>query len=247
MDGEKRQGAYGKSRLVLMAVDPYSIYAYWEVMRQDLEEAEKAAGKTTPVIRFYKLRKTSLEDTTAEWFDVEVDIRSRSCYVRLWSSEPAYEADLALRRIDGTIVRLARASILDMPRAVPTIGVKQHFMKVDEATATAEIVPSPVPSSKFSHRTSARPANQPDVASSGGKPGDFTESVRKKLGTLYASRHWRSRGKSAEYKAMHSDDLPLSGVSPPDLTAMAENNLVTGLSSVSLEKDQEQGGSGTEK
>ena len=66
--------AYGKTRLVLLPVDPYLIHAYWEVAPEQLKEA---------TLRFYRSKPL-------DYFDVPVDLQSRKSYVRLWRPKESH-------------------------------------------------------------------------------------------------------------------------------------------------------------
>ena len=119
--------AYGKTRLVLLPVDPYFIHAYWEVAPEQLKEA---------TLRFYRSKPV-------DYFDVPVDLQSRKCYVHLWRPEESLYADLLLKRNDGTLVSLVRSRVIHMPPAQPKVSIEQHFMRVEPAERRAEIVPPP--------------------------------------------------------------------------------------------------------
>jgi uncharacterized protein len=118
---------YGKTRLVLLPVDPYFIHAYWEVAPEQLKEA---------TLRFYRSKPV-------DYFDVPVDLQSRKCYVHLWRPEESLYADLLLKRNDGTLVSLVRSRVIHMPPAQPKMSIEQHFMRVEPAERRAEIVPPP--------------------------------------------------------------------------------------------------------
>src|SRR5215475_13350965 len=80
--------SYGKSRLVLMPVDPYLMYAYW-----DLAADPPPTAGARAVLRFHE---------ASHPFDVEVDLAAGKWYVHLWSAAKIYEADLGLRGEDGS-------------------------------------------------------------------------------------------------------------------------------------------------
>jgi hypothetical protein len=95
---------YGKSRLVLLPVDPYLMYVYWE-----LADPPPAAGARA-VLRVYEAGRP---------FDVEVDLAAGKWYVHLWSSDKVYQADLGLRGVDGAFVILAQSNTVNTPPANP--------------------------------------------------------------------------------------------------------------------------------
>lgn len=211
MDDSGLAGAYGRTRLVLLVVDPHLIHAYWEIARSRLRDVKKKAASGQLVLRFYRGKQDS--------FDVDIDLESRNWYVHLWSPEESLYADLAVKMNDGTLIRLARSKAVHLPRTRPVIGIEQHFMKVDAAERHAKLVPPP----PVEHETPRPPA----------APIDFPAIVSEKLRQVYASVAWRP--------PIEPEAEPLSDVAPQttagkstDLTAIAEEGLTPGLSSGEL-------------
>ena len=207
MDESSLPGAYGKTRLVLLVVDPHLIHAYWEIARSRLRDVKRKAALGHVVLRFY----TGKQDS----FDVDIELQARNWYVHLWSPEESLYADLAVKMNDGTLIRLARSKVVHLPRTRPVIAIEQHFMKVDAAERHAELVPAP----PVEHQT-PRP---------GGAPIDYPAIVTERLRQVYASAAWRP---AIEPGAEPVTPLPVE--TPSDLTAIAEEKLTTGLSSGEL-------------
>jgi hypothetical protein len=255
MNNDKGAVAYGKSRLVLLPVDPYLIHAYWQIVPRELHEAKTQAGAARAVLRFYKIGKTRPKDAPADWFDVEVDLQSPNWYVHLWSAEHAYRVDLALKKKDGSLVRMVTAQVVQMPRTVPAIAVDQHFMKVEVVKPEPESVPPPAPAPVSvlverpqPQRIPSQSVNRPTVRSTVAKPIDSSEIVREKLRKLYASLQWRRSDHILEPETRPEQRSDLStSEARVDLTAKAEKNLVPGLSSASLQKDDQESGRSSKK
>src|SRR6266481_4377353 len=112
MDDYRLPAVYGKSRLVLLAVHPYLIHAYWEIAPGDFDKAKEQPEEAREVLRFYKMGRTAGEDALPDYFDVEIDLQARNWYVHLWSAEESYFADLALKRKDGTLILLVRSQVV---------------------------------------------------------------------------------------------------------------------------------------
>ena len=200
-------GSYGKTRLVLLVVDPHLIHAYWEIARSRLRDVKRKAALGQVVLRFYSGKQDS--------FDVDIELHARNWYVHLWSPEESLYADLAVKMNDGTLIRLARSKVVRLPRTRPVIAIEQHFMKVDPAERRAELVAAlPV-----EHQT-PRP---------GGAPIDYPAIVTERLRQVYASAAWRP---AVEPGAEPVSPIPVE--TPSDLTAIAEEKLTTGLSSGEL-------------
>jgi hypothetical protein len=143
MDDPRLPGSYGKTRLVLLVVDPYLIHAYWEVAPEKLQDANEPVGLNKGVLRFYRRSETAPEDTLRDSFDIEVELQSRNWYVHLWSPEESLYADLSLKRNDGTLVRLVRSQVVHMPRTRPAVTIDERFMRVEATERRAQIVPAP--------------------------------------------------------------------------------------------------------
>jgi hypothetical protein len=103
--------SYGKNRLVLMPVDPYRIYAYWELTGDPPPTAGSRA-----VLR---LHESGAATNVTRPFDVDVDLAEGKSYVHLWSAERTYRADLGLRGEDGAFVLLAQSNTITSPSAAP--------------------------------------------------------------------------------------------------------------------------------
>ena len=200
-------GVYGKTRLVLLVVDPHLIHAYWEIARSRLRDVKRKAALGQVVLRFYSGKQDS--------FDVDIDLQARNWYVHLWSPEESLYADLAVKMNDGTIIRLARSKVVHLPRTRPVIAIEQHFMKVDPAERHAELVPAP--------------PVEPQTPRPGGAPIDYPAIVTERLRQVYASTAWRP---AIEPGAEPVSPIPVE--TPSDLTAIAEEKLTTGLSSGEL-------------
>src|SRR5262245_61579892 len=130
MSDHNLPAAYGKTHLVLLAVNPYLIHAYWEVAPEKLKEAKERAGEAQAVLRFYKVGRSAIENPS-ESFDIEIDLQSPNWYVHLWSAEESYRADLALKRNDGTVITLVQSQMVQMPRTRPVLAPDQSFMRVE--------------------------------------------------------------------------------------------------------------------
>jgi hypothetical protein len=237
MDDPKLPGSYGKTRLVLLVVDPYLIHAYWEVAPERLREAIEPAEQNKGVLRFYKGSETSGKGTQRESFDIEIDLQSSNWYVHLWSPEESLYADLSVKRSDGTLIRLIRSQVVHIPRTRPAVAIDQHFMKVEATERRAEIVSAPPPSAQH-HRPPegmAIPSNElhaPPVA----KPIDSTQIVRETLKEAYASVQWRRSRSEPETVRAFSTPPPARAVA--DLTSIAEAKLAAGLFSGVLQKNR---------
>jgi len=233
--------SYGKTRVVLLVVDPNLVHSYWEVTPQQLRQAESQIGESSqPVLRFYG---------AGESFDVEVDLRSRNWYVPLWSSGKSYYVDLGLRGESGSFARLARSNSVHVPRALPVIEVEERFMRVEAPAQRAETI-APPPYRKPIRPQALRQApllrTMPAAAAPYGNPevmidlrgepalqnpGNSSEILRRKLEEFYALRDEPLKPEEAPATEANGFEAQRHH---PDLTELAETHQAMGLSSASL-------------
>jgi hypothetical protein len=239
--------SYGRTRLVMLPVDPYLVYAYWEVRPDELAETRTRVrdhqDSARAVLRFHDaLSGRASEQGTTSYFDVDVDLQRGNSYVHLWSADKSYYADLGLKGDGGQFVPLARSNLIHTPRAWPVGEVKEHFMRVEPGQQHAESVPPPAYVKPHRTRPAILQAVTPPVselvdgleetaARGVSKPVDSAQTLRKKLGELYAL--WGRRREALEGEG------PLAGAAlgayneEPrlDLTEIAEREFVEGVSS----------------
>jgi hypothetical protein len=153
-----------ETRLVLMPVDPYLIYAYWNVALNRLDAAKTLFEEDEPwvgVLRFHDITGVDFDGVNSRSsFDVDVDLPGGRRYVRLWAPERKYCADLGLRGKDGRLVALVRSNVVETPPAWPHVAVEETAMVVepdaqtaspaDLPPAAASLVPGPRPSGRGS-------------------------------------------------------------------------------------------------
>jgi hypothetical protein len=116
--------AWGKAKVVLLPVEPYTVHVYWELNPEAQKRAGKGLGQESsqvqPILRFYDVTGVFYDGTNARgFFDIPVDLPDRNCYVKLWSPHKTYFVDLGWRTEQGTFIALGRSNTADTPRAWP--------------------------------------------------------------------------------------------------------------------------------
>jgi hypothetical protein len=128
--------SHDTTRIVLLPVDPRVIHAYWVMSSDSLENAKLLLGKdyerAEAILRFYDITYIVFNGSNAHSsFDVPVDLRTGTRYVRLWTPEKSYCADLGLRTEDGRFFPLARSNVAETPRACPSSRKEARYMLVE--------------------------------------------------------------------------------------------------------------------
>jgi hypothetical protein len=131
-----------------MAIDPYSVWAYWEVTPETLADAANATSKeeienAQAVLRFHDVSLDFPANNGGNAFDIEIQLGVRNWYVPLWSPGQSYKVELGLKTPSGRFVSLAWAKRVETPRAWPEPAVDEHFMSVSEEDRRIEIVSTP--------------------------------------------------------------------------------------------------------
>lgn len=119
--------SYGRPGVTLAVVDPYLIYAYW-----DIDSSRLPPGAKSAVLRLYD----ASESPTAAPLDVEVDLRSRNWYVHLWNPAKSYYADLGVRTLQNGFISLAVSNRVHTPRAWPV--AENHVVEIEPQTRPIE-------------------------------------------------------------------------------------------------------------
>jgi hypothetical protein len=130
------------NRLVLLPVDPYLIYAYW-----DLPAGLPPVTGARPILRLYE---SAAEGRSSRPFDIDVDLAGGHTDIHLWSPSHRYHADLGLRRPDGTLLVLAHSNRVQAPPPCPS-----------EADPARVAIPRPAVTVPFARQP--EPAEYPDL------------------------------------------------------------------------------------
>lgn len=109
---------YGQERVVVLARDPDTVFAYWEVPQERLDKKRAEFGGSGRLcIRVYDVTGVSFDGTNATaYFDQEVHERIGSWYFELQRPGRKFCADIGLRAPDGRFATIARSNAATMPR-----------------------------------------------------------------------------------------------------------------------------------
>jgi hypothetical protein len=208
---------YSRPRVTLMVVNPYLVYAYWNV---DLTRLPPQTVSAT--LRFHD----ESEPVRSHFFDVDVDLRTRNWYVHLWSSAKSYHVDLGVRTADGGFTVLARSNRFQTPRAWPMAEVEHPATAAATASlpvtepvspgaaepARAEIrsqadeIAVPTGHLASERHSGAAPTAGPSQAAPG-EPADAAAVLQRRLSEIYSLRPQHPRALVATPSAQY--DTPL--------------------------------------
>jgi hypothetical protein len=132
------------TRLELMEIDPWNVYAYWHIDPVDLAAGRASLPESSRdsglVLRFSDISPRQKGTEAFERFDIQVREDSSNWYVNLWRDARRYSAEIGLRAADGAFVSLARSNEVATPRGGPSPEL--DFLRVE---VHAPSVPEPVP------------------------------------------------------------------------------------------------------
>lgn len=158
---------YGKTRIVTIVRDPYWLFAYWEIARDDMKAARENCGSQWPscrmILRVYDLSK---DPGGRSYFDIEVGEQPSNWYMNV-SPEHNYQVGIGILAPDGIYREIALSDVVQTPRE----GVSE---KTDEEWA--------VPESRYSRILEASgealtKTSSEELSAGGPGPGAGSESV----------------------------------------------------------------------
>lgn len=111
------RATYGRDRAVLLARDPWCIYAYWELTPATRAEAARNVGDDATdaqlVLRIHDLTGGRVDGDG--WLDVDLGTDAGSDYVNVARPGVVLRAELGLRTRAGTFLSLVRSNALQVP------------------------------------------------------------------------------------------------------------------------------------
>ena len=189
---------YGRTELVLMVVDPFLLFGYWEVTPESLRQAQHALGTeiegARAVLRFYDISLIHFDGTNAHHtFDIDIGLESRSWYVHLWTAEKSFCADLGFVARTGRFHAITRSNVVHTPRAGVSTRDEERWMRVrffrrrkPDPARSLEFVPAPAFVGHLSpeelrallERRAREQARLAAEFASGTSPGSLTQGPR---------------------------------------------------------------------
>jgi len=123
MDGppEELPESYGDHRIVASAKDPHGIYIYWELDEEKLEQARNALdadpASLGSILRVYEVTgRKSTEDKPGLYFDLPVDMGSKSAYLRVDRDDCEYVIAIGLISDDSRFAPVCYSNRVRTPK-----------------------------------------------------------------------------------------------------------------------------------
>ena len=110
---------YNDNRLVLLARDPYWLYAYWDFSTEEISAALTRLGaqEVRPILRIFDVTYIDFDGTNA-WnhLDIELTPFATSWYIPVPHPDAAYCAEVGYQSPDGRFAALGRSNVVSTPR-----------------------------------------------------------------------------------------------------------------------------------
>ena len=219
--------SYGKHRLVLLPVDPYLIYSYWQLAGDPPPTTGSRA-----ILRLHESASFEHLDVSRP-FDVEVDLAAGNWYVHLWSPGKAYRAELGLRGEDGSFSVLARSNPVSTPPAWPVPAAGDPRIEEPEPVRLDTEAPA-------GDTPEAAPPDQTNpIEPALADAGEPETSLKPELDSISDfSPAWPEEPAPADYvdaESLDSDPQPppfeLQELEDVDLTQYSESRFTAGITS----------------
>lgn len=116
---------YGYDCIVLLARDPWSAFAYWEIITTSRARTVHQFGAHSDggrdVLRVYEVGVGTLAGQDAGlWFDVDLPAGVESWYLKLPRAGGSYYVEIGLCAPGGQFLALARSNTITTPRTSPS-------------------------------------------------------------------------------------------------------------------------------
>jgi len=128
---------YGDTRIVIMARDPYWIFAYWEVTDERRMQVEREAGASwnemRKVLRVYDVTGKDFNGFNANrYFDIDLHPGATSWYINVGASDRSWCVDFGVITPGGKFIVIARSNIVMTPRDSASDVIDEEWMSIEE-------------------------------------------------------------------------------------------------------------------
>ena len=121
---------YGKDKLVLLAVNPNWLHAYWDFSPETLRLIESLQEGSQVVLRLHDVTYIIFDGSNANrTFEVGVDVRyTRNYYFNVPTPGADYLLELGYKTPDGRFVPIMRSNVCRAPKNSPSQSLRERWM-----------------------------------------------------------------------------------------------------------------------
>jgi len=109
---------YNDNRLVLLARDPYWLYAYWDFSAEQIGTAltDLGTAEARPILRIFDVTYLDFDGTNA-WHHMDIDLApfATSWYIPVSRADASYCAEVGYLTADGRFVALGQSNVVATP------------------------------------------------------------------------------------------------------------------------------------
>jgi len=239
---------YDTTQFTLIARDPQTIYAYWNISQEKINDFCEDKDVASFIIRMYDVTLIDFNGSNANhFFDVNIDLSSSNWYINLWSDNVTYCAEIGIKTYSGEFHSIIRSNYVTTPRAFFSEKTDLTWMEVKEDKEhKPEIISQTLAEhtrGSFKHRK-VKPSFKPS------KSKKWTPLSRDEIRTYYANLFPLLRGISRDAtdeeikaKARSLHDLDSMDFLTPGLT-LGEfyKRIILGSSAEMVLKGKAEGG-----
>ena len=130
---------YGDNKIVLLARDPWWIFAYWEIHKDKEEtviEKIRSSGDSPKkyILRVYDITNINFNGKNARsFFDIELNGGATNWYINVGSPDRAWIVDIGIVTNKGDFHALARSNVIKTPRFGMSDQLDTEWMAPEEA------------------------------------------------------------------------------------------------------------------
>lgn len=129
---------YGDNKIVIMARDPWWVYAYWEITDQREAEVKRQISKQNltaikSILRIYDVTDIDFNGKNANsYFDIKLSGLAKNWYVNTGIPNRAYCVDIGILTKEGKFFTLARSNVVRTPRYGMSDVFDEEWMCAEE-------------------------------------------------------------------------------------------------------------------
>jgi len=111
---------YGDNKIVLMMVDPFNLYAYWEI-KEDIKSGtfekikEKGLGISKSILRVYEITESGAGFEPKVAFDIDINDYANNWYIKVGEAGRRRMVEIGVLADNGEFFSMARSNMVRTP------------------------------------------------------------------------------------------------------------------------------------